>query len=371
MELPEGSPERRTIPPVADLIVCKVFPPELGVSPRRGPAHPHNILWYGLGDEVYLPFGVKSDEGNVLSEEYLVKQGTEQPLGEPNNYELVGSRTLHSFRWTISEAYPIGSGEVEDVGSLEGARWGIPQDSEERERFLKDWKSESIDPHFPYMLVVTFYQKKPFAGDDRMVFDEPDSAHSRLIAQGHGVDYKATQLVLDAGEEKGVFRLPQRSIRQVVCRMIIVPSGIQPDSADQTNVLQDAWAWIKGESSVILNSLMGWLRDIYLAVAEVPENLMGRLTKTVCIGIEQIEGIGAREEFSATSRRLAPGWIVISPVERDRAGEQGGLRGWREAVQEELLRSGFCFHQFQHRPLRPNSPVEDEGCRQHVRAARG
>ena len=230
LELPAAVPEVDDKPLAAELINCEGFPqapdwgygdPDLGYEllAPGGSARIVGSLWSGAQDGVYLPFGVTSADPvpqALLSKDYLVKQGTEHPIGNPGDDNLIGSRQLDQFRWAIDESTVIGAGD--NPGGLVGTvskRYGLPEDAETRDEVLKDWPAEPIDPHKHYLMVVTFYEHRPDGALEFKVVND-------FMGGGSGVD------PLDESAS-AMFSLPKRHLRRVVCRILIHPSGITSD----------------------------------------------------------------------------------------------------------------------------------------------
>ena len=165
----------------------------------------------GRGSLVYLPFEtqVTGDSNRLDASGSLVMKGVASPVDAGPN----PGRNMNKFAFVIEEGSKFGP-DV-DLQATRGLdRFGGPRrrgavtDPDTYEQFVEAWPAGSIDPNQSYLLVVTFYEAyHPHR------WGVKGSRHLE-------VSYETA-----AGE---TVILPKRTLRRVVCRMVVYPSGIEP-----------------------------------------------------------------------------------------------------------------------------------------------
>ena len=143
----------------------------------------------------------------------LVKAGVERPT---DAHEAAGTRKLNRFDFVIDEAEHFGSHTIHQLDAEGRRRFGFPLSPGQLEAYTAQWPFQPISPNRPYLLVFTFYEVA-HEGDIKFRAINPNTN------QGYTDD--------DAGNDpflRQELKVPERHIRRVVCRAVIMPSGYGP-----------------------------------------------------------------------------------------------------------------------------------------------
>ena len=143
-------------------------------------------------------------EGQVV----LVKAGVERPNDAA---APVGTRKLNRFDFVIDEAEHFGSHSIPRLDSDGLRRFGFPKSPNIKENYVVQWPFQPISPNRPYLFVFTYYE----------------------VAHDAAIDFKVPDSERTTGHENSRFydntlKVPERHIRRVICRGVILPSGYGP-----------------------------------------------------------------------------------------------------------------------------------------------
>ena len=212
----------------------------------------------------HLPFDASDpdSEPNLLSPDLLVKQGVEraEDVTDP-----MGNRRLNTFEFSILESQPMGKVPPEQDGREGERSYGIPRDVDARPEYLKQWKSDPINPNMSHLLVFTYYEARL---EGTVSFQPWD----------------------DTGEIK-LFYLPKRQIRRVICRAIIHPSGFNPSAADLSSVLGSTVEEVISYVNDQMAQLGGWLSRMLASIAEIPIYGGIQTAELVCMGLGKLDDL--------------------------------------------------------------------------------
>ena len=180
----------------------------------EGMAQKPGSEWYSKIHSRLMPAGSsagrRADDGH--GEVVLVKAGVERPVDAEGP---VGTRTLSRFDFVIDEAEHFGSHGIHQLDEEGRRRFGFPLSANLVEDYVAQWPFQPISPNRPYLLVFTFYE----------------------MAQEGDIKFRAVNPATDQAYEdhetddpflKEELKVPERHIRRVVCRAVILPSGYGP-----------------------------------------------------------------------------------------------------------------------------------------------
>ena len=270
----------------------------------------------GRDTDVYLPFdaGVteieRDGEGNerrrlvssgpdelLLSSERLVKQGVESPLG---GYSTTTDQSKFSF--IISETEAMGSQE-EREGMNFRLRYGIPESRAHAVEYQKAWKSEPIDPNMPYLMVVTFYE----------ALDPRDNDYSGDMKRKFVVKPRGSDTVDERLDDHEVI-MPERHLRRVVCRLLVLPYGYTPSAEESQNWFDRAFSFTEEIAKEVVGAAVTVLEGAARAVVKLPGWLVQQSGRMACVGLSKLDEVTA-----------LPSHAVIGSVAATRVGDDGGL----------------------------------------------
>ena len=217
---------------------------------------------------VHFPFDTSDSvsENHLLGPHLMVKQGVERAVDVDGPR---GTRKLSRFDFSILESQPMGESPPEEDGYLAERFYGVPQNSDERDGYLAEWKSDPINPNMPYLMVFTFYEAR----------------------QEGDLKFKIGPNEEDHGE---VFQLPKRQIRRVICRAIIHPSGLNPSAGESKGWFTRMVDGVKSFfSDTLLSMVGGWLSGLLAAIANVAGQLGIRTAELVCSGLGKLDDLTA------------------------------------------------------------------------------
>ena len=339
---PTDTPDVDDKPLLADLIVCDEFRDwgygggsYAGAWVTVSDADPVNF-WTGNQRDVYLPFGTIESVPEypedtpqykiLLDEAYLVKQGSEQPMGSPNDDSQIGTRHLDKFRWSVNESYVVGNGSLSRLVGDEGKRFGIPGDPGAREEYLRAWPARPIDPHSHYLMVLTFYERG-YIGPSKFGDPRVDGYQGNLHPD-HQVD--------------ATFSLPKRILRRVVCRILIQPSGIDSDIPEIKGLVEEVKDFFAGKFGDLLGGLAQWLHGLLKSIHTTPGGLMGMVTDVACTGVDKLDQVRGGDRPVRTSRVDSDGMIVTNSAARSKV-EGKRMCGSVASPEEDICDSSVAF----------------------------
>ena len=232
-------------------------------------------LYKGEQSGVHLPFDVSdpASEAHLLGPNLLVKQGVERT---EDVHDPLGTRKLSRFDFSILESQPMGESPPEEDGHLAERFYGIPQDVDARTTYVDDWRSAPINPNMPHLLVFTFYEVRQ-EGDLKFMIGGEE-----FNTEGYG----------------GVFKLPKRQIRRVVCRAMIHPSGFSPSTGESKGVFGRMMGKVTSFVSKQLEQFGGWLAKILASISEVPSYLGIQTSELVCAGLGKLDDLTSLDNVS-------------------------------------------------------------------------
>ena len=346
--LPEDHPEVDDKPLLEELIHCEGFPDwGYGAGASAGAyltaqdlkAVP---LLSGQTPGVYLPFGVVGSDDDLdgvadhedddvvglLTTDYLVKQGSEHPVGNPYDENQIGHRRLNQFDWTIQESSIIGNGDLAGVVGNDRRRFGLPDDPEAQREFLRAWPAEAIDPHLHYLMVVTFYERGLSGGSK---FTDP----REVLGGGYGAHPGDPDL-------DSSFSLPKRILRRVVCRILIQPSGIDSDVPVELGIFDEFTNWFAGKFGDLTGVLAKWLGGLLKSISTTPGGLMGITTNVACTGIDKLDQVRGGDRPVDVYRVDSNGTIVMNSAARSKIEGQK-ICGSVASPGEDICDSSVAF----------------------------
>ena len=225
--------------------------------------------WYkvhkGKQPGAHFPFDAFDSESasHLLGPDLLVKQGVEraEDVTDP-----MGNRKLNTFEFSILESQPMGKVPPEQDGR-EGERfYGIPRDVDARPEYLKQWKSDPINPNMSHLLVFTYYEVRLEGEVSFQPWDKKEGAIN-------------------------LFYIPKRQIRRVICRAIIHPSGFSPSAADLQSVFDSTVEEVISYVNDQMAQLGGWLSKLLAAIAEIPVHGGIQTAELVCMGLGKLDDL--------------------------------------------------------------------------------
>ena len=156
--------------------------------------------------------GAGRQASDAAGELVLVKAGVERPVDADGP---VGTRNLSRFDFVIDEAEHLASHSIHELDEEGRKRFGFPLSADLADRYVVEWPFQPISPNRPYLLVFTFYEMAQ-EGDIKF----------RAINPATGQAYEDDET--DVPFLKEELKVPERHIRRVVCRAVILPSGYGP-----------------------------------------------------------------------------------------------------------------------------------------------
>ena len=246
----------------------------------------------GISD-AHLPFHAR-DGDYLLDDSLLVKQGVESPV---DAHSPLGSRKLDRFEFSILESSPMGQTPPEELGYEAERRYGIPRDEKERGKHLEKWKSESIDPNMPHLLVFTFYEAKREDEAEFRYAQEPsegvlDWLSDKVKNAYHAATFDVTN--------PPVFEIPKRRIRRVVCRAMVYPSGVHSSVGDGKNIFEQGMDGVMNFVSKQMQQFGGWLAKGLNAVARFPLEVGMKTAEVACAGLGKMDGLTSFHSVAGT-----------------------------------------------------------------------
>ena len=246
----------------------------------------------GISD-AHLPFHAQN-AGYLLDDSLLVKQGVESPV---DAHSPLGSRKLDRFEFSILESSPMGQTPPEELGYEAERRYGIPRDEEERGKYLEKWKSESIDPNMPHLLVFTFYEaKREDEAEFRYAQEPSEGFWNRVGDELKNAYHSATFDVTNPP----VFEIPKRRIRRVVCRAMVYPSGVRSSVGDGKNIFEQGMDGVMNFVSKQMQQFGGWLAKGLNAVARFPLEVGMKTAEVACAGLGKMDGLTSFHSVAGT-----------------------------------------------------------------------
>ena len=263
----------------------------------------------GAGPRVYYPFDISvADPGELLLGEgtshpnthdpvdfALVKSGVESPVDIKDE---IGSRNMNRFSFSIREENQLSSEDLDAEGSDALKRHGVPLDGEARIKYLEEWRAWEIDPNRPYLMVITYYESL-----------EPKLNTRRFEILG------------DGKEEFGEFTLPQRYIRRVVCRMMVLPPGFSSEAVAHSGLFSRTAENMKAALTEEFQQLWGWLESILRGLGTAHLVLAQRGGEVACLGMIKLDQLTALDNVSASAvqARVSEGGVLeINSASRSR-----------------------------------------------------
>ena len=170
-----------------------------------GLAFPQGGEWHSRIHSRLIPAGSSagSRADDAQGELVLVKAGVERPVDADGP---VGTRTLSRFDFVIDEAEQFASHSIHQLDEEGRKRFGFPLWVDLVERYAVEWPFQPISPNRPYLLVFTFYE---------------------MVQDGH-IEFEVNNPDPDNKFHSEKLKVPERHIRRVVCRAVILPSGYGP-----------------------------------------------------------------------------------------------------------------------------------------------
>ena len=210
-----------------DNLVCAGNTAENDGKPWLGTKGLEKALVRGTAEDVYLPFdtSAEGDDGLLLRKSLLVKQGVESPVGG-----YADGVDLSKFVFVIREREAMGSRDAREGHNFK-ARYGVPGEHEAAANYLRGWRSRPIDPNRAYLMVLTFYE----------ALDPSDNSMKEDRKRRYSIKAQDSSGALDDQE----VLLPDRQIRRVICRVLVLPGGFSPAVQESRTVFESAFEWIE------------------------------------------------------------------------------------------------------------------------------
>ena len=249
-------------------------------------------VWKGERQGVNLPFDSPSASGDhLLGSDLLVKQGVESAV---DAWDPVGTRQLNRFEFLIYESERMGDSAASGKGYDAERRYGIPQNDERRDEYVRDWAFEEVDPNMPHLLVFTFYEARI---DDELV------------------DFR----VGDDESQSQSFSLPKRRVQRVVCRMLVHPSGNWPSLGDIKRTIQSVFNTVKDFLSQKVEVFKGWITTILTSISQSPRNLMEKAAEITCGGMAKLDQLTLENVPGGSTMVDSEGRIRINAAAQSKA----------------------------------------------------
>ena len=233
-------------------------------SPTQGVNY--GKLYPGTHEGVHFPFDVPDSSpptptSHLLGPHMLRKQGVESPVDAHHNR---GARSLNRFDFSILESEPMGSGSRDRQGSFEERRYGFPRDSGVRGTYIKNWKSDPVDPNMPYLLVFTYYEADH---DGELDFTLP----------------------WEGTEGLQLFSLPKRQLRRVICRAMVYPAGFNTSTGEYKGFFHGMFDWAIDFVNDWIEQLGGWIAKGLGSVVEFSVRAGVRTSEVACVGMGKLD----------------------------------------------------------------------------------
>ena len=245
----------------------------------------------GLDGNIFYPFDVHpSGAAEMLGPDYLVAAGVASPVDAGADGE---KRKLNRFDFEIREAEIMGSADIEAEGADALRRYGVPLSSNARRVYLERWPVHpgfsalaatpaptptpyvhpepvgDLNPNVPYLMVLAFYEHR----------------NPREQWPDNFVNFKVTAT---DGSSYGEFDVPERYIRRVVCRAVVLPSGFNPAFSASKNILEKGWDSVKNSVDGLLSFFSNFLWKFFVGLITSPVDAAARGAGMVCTGMDQV-----------------------------------------------------------------------------------
>ena len=271
----------------------------------------------GLNEHKFYPFDTLNGATPLLLPDYLVAAGVASPVVDE---DVEVGRRLHRFNFTIKEAEPMGTGDINAAGEDVLRRYGVPLSEPRRQEYLehwplRDWRVGSgrtgtvvplgndapLNPNYPHLMVIVFYE----ALNPRE--HTPDNFISFHVKGPEGMNL-------------GTHHVPERYVRRVVCRAVVLPAGFNPAASANKNILEKGWEKTKSA----IESLSGFFSNLVWNVVEAasgtPESAITRGFGATCSGMKGVHGVSdpGTMEYRSATYALPDGTIVEDSSVADR-----------------------------------------------------
>ena len=224
-----------------------------------------------------------------LKHDMLLRQGVASPVDAGES----GLRTLSTFQFEVKESAPMGRA-LESGGAGE-VRYGVPNDPDYRKAYIDAWADRGFDPNRSYLMVVTYYE----------VALNPSGRDQGVVT------YTAP------GKDR--IALPKRSIRRVVCRMLVSPSGFDPVIDEDAGFF--AWATdnvVKGIGKGI-KVAAGWLGGLLRGVIHFPGWGVKQGGALACGGLSKMDELTSSAARDARASQVdVDGVVVVNAATRSK-----------------------------------------------------
>ena len=227
---------------------------------------------------VHFPFDYAgTDDTLTLNRNMLVKQGVEsaEDVSAP-----LGTRRLSRFDFSIIEGQPMGDTPPGQKGYEAERRYGIPRAADKREVYLSAWKSESVNPNMPHLLVVTYYEAR---AEHMVGFNYCPKLPGSLDPAG--------SVRKEMCESSGVLDLPRREIRRVVCRVMVYPSGFDPPTGELKTIVDIVKERFTSFATKWMGQLMSVVSEVLVSVSEFPLHAGAKTSELACVGMAKVDDL--------------------------------------------------------------------------------
>ena len=269
----------------------------------------------GLGDSRFYPFEhTNSSGGPRFNSLLLVHAGVAQAADAQSNE----TRRLNRFSFSVRDFEPFADKGVSQGNVNALRRYGVPAESGKKERYLAHWPCVDYghDPNAaaPFPNSCRPVRSEPTVGAPGFVGDShdlnPNQPYLMVIAFYESVNpYEETDSVRElevrySDERRNrTFSVPERRVRRVICRMLVLPTGIQP-ATDEGNPLVEGMknAFKSGfqtlgdvtsgaldfASGVITGFLSNMVGGFLEGVLQGPSDASRLGQRVACVGMDQL-----------------------------------------------------------------------------------
>ena len=267
-----------------DNLVCAGNTEENDGKPWLGTKGLEEALVRGTAEDVYLPFDTfaEDDDGLLLRKSRLVKQGVESPVGG-----YADGVDLSKFVFVIREREAMGSRDAREGHNFK-ARYGVPGEHEAAANYLRGWRSRAIDPNRPYLMVLTFYE----------ALDPSDNSMKEDRKRRYSIRAQDSSSALDDQE----VLLPDRQIRRVICRVLVLPGGFSPAVQESKTVFESAFEWIEKQMKKVGEGWVKIMAGATRAVIKFPNWLVQQNARLACAGLHKVDEVTALPSSAVIGR---------------------------------------------------------------------
>lgn len=272
---------------------------------------PWSSLIEGKEERVLFPFETHVRDDGTLYEFRQHQDSSADPykygielvragVTRPEDAERALPRSLNRFVFVIDEGIHVGETNLDRSGVDAMRRYGAPINQQWRREYFSNWPNRPLNPNYPYLMVLTFYESLREGGGEKS-FSLGDSSVE--------FDYAGTSTQITGRNIK----LPERHIRRVICRAMIYPAGFHPISDDGKNWLQRVFNKAVAGVGEFIDSVKAMLQRWAVTVARFPGSSARTVMAWSCDGIGLVDTVTGSSEAAALAGGAADAAAGLGP----------------------------------------------------------